>query len=203
MQIKPDYTGARLMMCWMPNVHLFANDAQHSQRRHAPGDVMINNLPGAVCWPETPGAPEADAAPVAAPELEATDIMLCIISGDMLDIMELMLFSISGEICMPAAGTVWCIRRLSRKQAQHELMETEYDISWINQTQHMQLRRMLAQSTNDMSNMDVDTVCLSMYQSEHVNIKHVLSVNSSIPSILQWAIRLFNSAKADLERQPF
>jgi len=36
-----------------------------------------------------------------------------------------------------------------------------------------------------MSNMDVDTVCLSMYQSEHVNIKHVLSVNSSIPSILQ------------------
>ncbi len=64
-------------------------------------------------------------------------------------------------------------------------METKYDISWINQTQHMQLRRMLAQSTNDMSNMDVDTVCLSMYQSEHVNIKHVLSVNSSIPSILQ------------------
>ncbi len=43
---------------------------------------------------------------MAAAELEAIDIMLCIISGDMLDIMELTLFSISGDICMPAVGTV-------------------------------------------------------------------------------------------------
>lgn len=54
-------------------------------------------LPGADCWLEGP-------APAAAPEVEAIAIMLCIISGDMLDIIELTLFIISGETLMPAAS---------------------------------------------------------------------------------------------------
>lgn len=58
--------------------------------------------PGAKCWPEGPGA-EAG-APAAAPELEAMAIMLCIMSGDMLDIIELTLFIISGDTLMPAAS---------------------------------------------------------------------------------------------------
>ena len=58
--------------------------------------------PGANCWPEGPAA--AAGAPAAAPELEAIAIMLCIISGDMLDIIELTLLIISGDTLMPAAS---------------------------------------------------------------------------------------------------
>ena len=58
--------------------------------------------PGAKCWPEGPAA--VAGGPASAPELEAIAIMLCIISGDMLDITELTLFIISGDTLMPAAS---------------------------------------------------------------------------------------------------
>ena len=61
------------------------------------------DIPGAGCWLELAAAPEAGAPPDEAPRLEAMFIMLCIISGDMLAIIELAAFIISGEICMPSA----------------------------------------------------------------------------------------------------